>query len=209
MQNSKDNPDIERELRGMKSHEENPLLRKTHVDIYDRGDFEIFPDNPKPDHPIAASLKTLDELLEQDRKREKDGFPRRIRIGKYIKPNKNNKGQIVVVPTTTEPKNYHDDSVTDEEEDTTGGSGEGEEGEVIGEQPVQPQEGEGEGSGAGQGQDSEHDISSEAFDLGKMLTEKFEHRLKNCFVFFEIKRDWRDDINNVIDSIRTKHNRTK
>ena len=79
----------------------------------------------------------------------------------------------MVVPTTTEPKFYHDDSITDEEE-STGGAGEGEEGEVIGEAPMQPEQGEGEGSGAGQGQGGGHDVISNAFDLGKILTEKFQ-----------------------------------
>ena len=100
-------------------------------------------------------------------------FPRRIKIGKFIKPEKGKKEKIVIVPTTTEPKFYHDNSVT-EKEDETGGSGEGEEGEVLGEQQIEPTEGEGEGTGAGQGEGAEHDISADAFDLGEVLTEKFE-----------------------------------
>jgi len=140
--------------------------------LYDKNDFEIFTGIiKKADYRI--SLQTLEDLLYRDRKREEDGFPRRIKIGKFIKPEKNNKEKIVVVPTTTEPKFYHDNSVT-EKEDETGGSGEGEEGDVLGEQQIEPTEGEGEGTGAGQGEGAEHDISSDAFDLGKILTEKFE-----------------------------------
>jgi len=56
----------------------------------------------------------------------------------------------------------------------TGGSGDEGEGEVLGEQKVNPQQGEGEGTGAGEGGEESHDISQEAFDLGKVLTEKFE-----------------------------------
>ncbi|OFY38248.1 MAG: hypothetical protein A2W91_18960 [Bacteroidetes bacterium GWF2_38_335] len=120
-------------------------------------------------------MKTLEELLEQDKLRELDGFPRRIRLGKLVKPSKDNKGKVIVVPSTTEPKFYHDDSVTDEEEgEGTGGAGEGEEGEVIGEQKAQPQPGEGEGQGAGEGDSASHDMSSEAYDLGKIITQKFE-----------------------------------
>jgi len=123
---------------------------------------------------LQTALKTLDELLEQDKLREKDGFPRRIRIGKLVKPSRNKKGKVVVVPSTTEPKFYHDDSITEEGEGGTGGSGEGEEGEVIGEQQAEPEPGEGEGQGAGEGDSSDHDISTEAYDLGKIITEKFE-----------------------------------
>ncbi len=119
----------------------------------------------------TVELQTIDELLERDKQREEDGFPRRIRIGKIVKPRGKNKQEIVIVPTTHEAKFYHDDNPT--QEDETGGSGDGEEGEVIGEQQAQPQQGEGEGQGAGQGQGGGHDITSQAFDLGRVLTEKF------------------------------------
>lgn len=140
--------------------------------LYDYTDFDLFL-RVTGKQNIHASLQTLEDLLARDKKREEDGFPRRIKIGKFIKPDKSNKDQIVVVPSTTEPKFYHDNSTTDES-DQTGGSGEGEEGEVLGEQPIQPTEGEGDATGAGQGDGSDHDISSDAFDLGKVLTEKFE-----------------------------------
>lgn len=123
---------------------------------------------------FTLEMFTLDELIEKDKQREKDGFPRRIRLGKYIKPLQGKKEQIIVVPTTTEPKFYHDNSITEDEEETTGGAGEGEEGDVIGEQQAEPQQGEGEGQGAGQGEGSEHEIGSDAFDLGKVITQKFE-----------------------------------
>lgn len=148
-----------------------PAPFKHETGFYDKSDFDMLPGYFRPDNNPISALKTLEDLLEQDNKREQDGFPRRIRIGKLIKPIKGKQPQIVVVPTTTEPKFYHDDSETDEQE--TGGTGEGEEGEVIGEQQAQPKEGEGEGSGAGQGNESDHDISEDAYDLGKVITEKF------------------------------------
>jgi uncharacterized sporulation protein YeaH/YhbH (DUF444 family) len=127
-----------------------------------------------------SALKTLDELIEKDKQREKDGFPRRIKIGKIVKPLPGNKAKVVVVPTTTEPKFYHDDSITEDDEQTTGGSGEGKEGEVIGKQKIDPHQGEGEGQGAGQGDAAEHEIETEAQELGKILTEKFQlPNLKN------------------------------
>lgn len=142
--------------------------------LYDSNDFEILMGMTPQQRDFATYLKTLEELLEQDKKREEDGFPRRIRLGKIVKPTKDKKAKVVVVPSTTEPKFYHDDSITEDGEDNTGGSGEGEEGEVIGEQQAQPEEGEGEGQGAGEGQGTNHDIASDAFDLGRIITEKFE-----------------------------------
>jgi len=151
-----------------------PVLSDVFPGLYDKDDFEILMQMTVPDMKALSNLKTLDELLEHDKQREADGFPRRIRIGRLIKPSKDDKGKVVIVPTTTEPKFYHDESVKDDEEDATGGSGEGEEGDVIGEQQAQPKKGEGEGQGAGEGEGAEHDISSDAFDLGKVLTEQFQ-----------------------------------
>ncbi len=121
-----------------------------------------------------VNLFTLEELLDRDKQREEDGFPKRIRLGKFIKSLKENKEKIVVVPSTTEPKFYHDESITEDGEENTGGAGEGEEGEVIGEQQAEPEQGEGEGQGAGQGEGADHDITDNAFDLGKVITKKFE-----------------------------------
>ncbi|MFP4418650.1 MAG: DUF444 family protein [Chitinispirillaceae bacterium] len=117
-------------------------------------------------------LSTLDELLERDRQREKDGFPRKIRIGRLIRPGREEKNAIVIVPTTVEEKFIHDAIRDPSQDGQAGGSGDGAEGEVIGEQPVRPQQGE--GTGAGEGGDSSHEMESSAYDLGKILTEKFE-----------------------------------
>jgi len=70
--------------------------------IYEVNDMDLFlaVGITKP----VMRLYTLDELLERDKQREADGFPRRIRLGKYIKPVKGSKEKIIVVPTTTEPK---------------------------------------------------------------------------------------------------------
>lgn len=140
--------------------------------IYSRHDLEVFSRFNIDIQNRTTSLQTLEELLDRDKQREEDGFPRRIRIGKIVKPSPGKKDKLVVVPTTTEPKFHHDNSITEDEEQSTGGAGEGEEGDVLGEQPVQPQEG-GEGQGAGQGESGDHDVSSGAYDLGKVLTEKF------------------------------------
>ncbi|MGD8493046.1 MAG: hypothetical protein PVH44_05535, partial [Desulfobacterales bacterium] len=84
----------------------------------------------------STSLRSIDELLERDKQREKDGFPRKINVGRLIKPSKGGKDKVVVVPSTVEEKFIHDPSLQASEEEPYGGSGDGEEGEVIGEQPI-------------------------------------------------------------------------
>ncbi len=127
-----------------------------------------------------TSVQSLDYLLARDKQREKDGFPRKIRVGKMVKPSQNGDDKIVIVPTTVEEKLLHDkvraaeegEGEGDDSGGGEGGAGEGEEGEVIGEQPVRPDQG-GQG-GAGQGDGGSHDVESNAYDLGKILTEQFE-----------------------------------
>ena len=124
---------------------------------------------------------TLDELLERDRRREEDGFKRKIRIGRIVKPGSGGKDKIIIVPTTVEEKFVHDDIQPDQEQgegEPTGGTGEGEEGDIIGEQPVRPEEGEGEGEGSGEGpgegEGGDHELESNAYELGKVLSQDFQ-----------------------------------
>ncbi len=122
------------------------------------------------------ALKSIDDLLDRDKQREKDGFPRKIRLGRIFRPGKAGKDKIIIVPTVDEEKFYHDTirfKDNSSENEKTGGAGDGEEGEVLGEVPVHQEEGEGD-RGAGQGGGSEHEVSSSAYDLGKILTEKFK-----------------------------------
>lgn len=124
---------------------------------------------------------TLDELLERDRRREEDGFKRKIRIGRIVKPGTGGKDKIIIVPTTVEEKFVHDEIRPAQEPgegQPTGGTGQGEEGDVIGEQPVRPEQGEdaeeGAGEGPGEGQGSEHELESNAYELGKVLSQDFQ-----------------------------------
>ncbi|MCP3899249.1 MAG: DUF444 family protein [Desulfobacteraceae bacterium] len=125
-------------------------------------------------------MVTLDELLQRDQKREDDGFKRKIRIGKIVKPSKGGKEKIIVVPTTVEEKFVHDIPLPEQEGGeggSTGGTGEGEEGEVVGEEPLRPSEEEGEGEGGegpGEGTGGEHELESNAYELGKTLSEDFD-----------------------------------
>ncbi len=140
--------------------------------FYGKGDLAALQDAPPQKGTYTMGIRSLDELLERDRQREKDGFPRKIRIGRMIKPGRGGKESFVIVPTTVEEKFIHDQVRHPEEEDQSGGSGSGEEGEVIGEQPVRPEQ-EGVG-GAGSGAGESREMESNAYDLGKILTEKFE-----------------------------------
>lgn len=124
-----------------------------------------------PHGAYHTHIRSVDELLERDKQREKDGFPRKIRVGRLIKPGREGKDKIVVVPTTVEEKFIHDPRFKESQEDQTGGSGEGDEGEVIGEQPIRD---ESSGEGAGEGGGAAHEIESTAYDLGRILTEQFE-----------------------------------
>jgi hypothetical protein len=120
-----------------------------------------------------TSLRSIDDLLERDKQREEDGFPRKINVGRLIKPGKAGKDKVVVVPSTVEEKFIHDPTIQSAEEESSGGSGDGEEGDVIGEQPVHAPDQDG-GTGPGQGEGAQHEMESNAYDLGRILTEKFQ-----------------------------------
>ncbi|MCK5194950.1 MAG: DUF444 family protein [Desulfobulbaceae bacterium] len=142
--------------------------------IYQYNDFAELQAVTAMQAPYVSRVRSLDELLERDKLREEDGFPRKIRVGRMIKPGKDSTDKVVVVPTTVEEKFLHDNTFQPPSEDeSAGGSGEGDEGEVIGEQPVEEKEGE-EGAGPGQGEGGAHEVESNAYDLGKILTEQFE-----------------------------------
>jgi uncharacterized sporulation protein YeaH/YhbH (DUF444 family) len=142
--------------------------------IYARSDLNRLQDVSPPKATYIHSLSSIDELLERDKQRERDGFPKKIRIGRLIKPGRGEKGKIVLVPTTVEEKFVHDNRTeASDKPDATGGSGEGGEGEVIGQEPIHGTDGSGTG-GAGKGQGGDHDLESSAYDLGRILTERFE-----------------------------------
>ncbi len=131
-------------------------------------------DPPAAEGTYTTRIRSIHELLERDKMREKDGFPRKIRIGKLVKPTPGGKEKFVVIPTTVEEKFYHDRIPSPTGEDgTNGGTGSEEEGDILGEQPVRPEEGAGEGE-AGKGEGESHELESTAYDLGKILTETFQ-----------------------------------
>lgn len=155
------------------------MARPRRRSFYSYSDLEMLHNASPPQLVALTTVQSLDYLLERDKQREQDGFPRKIRVGKMVKPSQDGDDKVVIVPTTVEEKLLHDHVRVGEEGDGggegggEGGAGEGDEGEVIGEQPVRPEKGAGQG-GAGQGDGSGHDIESNAYDLGRILTEQFE-----------------------------------
>jgi len=134
--------------------------------------------------PQYYKLQSLEEMLARDKQRASDGFPRKLRLGKLVRPGPGGRNRIVVVPSATEEKFFHDNRKRPEQpqsgkngdagdgSDQGGGSGKGAEGEVIAEQPIHAPVGNGAG-GAGGGDGSDHDVGSDAYELGRILTEKF------------------------------------
>ncbi len=158
-------------------------LPSLYEDLYMQSDRERFMDLEHwlPMH--SQNLKTLDELLDRDEQREEDGFHRKIRVGRIIRPGSGN-NKVVIVPTTTEEKFYHDTrkQKEDEEKDSSGesneigqttGTADGNEGDIIGEVPVETEEGQ-QGKEGGEGEGANHEVGSSAYELGEVLTKKFQ-----------------------------------
>ena len=166
-----DDPTREQRIEAVRDVEAPPPAQKGLYDWHDTTALQRM--SPGPPSPVAA-LKSLEDLLEKDRQREADGFPRKIRVGRMVKPGQGGQDKVVVVPTTVEEKLIHDPRFRPPGDDGAGGgSGEGEEGEVIGELPVRSSD-SGSGSGPGEGEEAGHEIESSAYDLGRLLTEKFQ-----------------------------------
>jgi hypothetical protein len=108
--------------------------------LYSYHDQQIFEPSPTANLLALSSIQSLDYLLERDKQREKDGFPRKIRVGKMVKPSLDGVDKVVIVPTTVEEKFIHDKIRLDEEggeggdgdpASGDGGTGEGEEGRSL------------------------------------------------------------------------------
>ena len=125
-----------------------------------------------PHHDPVLRLQTLEELLDRDEQRQKDGFPKKVILGKIASPQGK---KAIIVPTVTEEKFYHDNRPkAPGQGGSEGGTGEGEEGEVIGESPLREKDGQGKGAGGQDGGEGHELDDSRAFEIGKALTEKFQ-----------------------------------
>jgi hypothetical protein len=169
-----DTKNSKEELINLESHSDhiNFSIDKTFQGLYDFNDIKHIL-NLEPSDTYTGRIYSLEKLLERDKLREKDGFPRKIKIGRLVKPSKDGDNKIIIVPTATEEKLFHWEGESDKNQGSpTGGSGDESEGEIIGEVPLRPDEGEGEGSGQGKG--GKHGMGAEAYEVGKILTEQFE-----------------------------------
>ncbi len=92
--------------------------RQTIYPFYDLIDLQAIAAMPSTSN---VSMRSIDELLERDRQREKDGFPRKINVGRLIKPGKGGKDKVVIVPTTVEEKFIHDPLVSKPRRKSEGG----------------------------------------------------------------------------------------
>lgn len=124
-------------------------------------------------------LESFEDLLKRDEQREKDGFPKKIKISRIIA----GPGKVIAVPYIEEEKFVHGEfepapdkeggrGEGEKEGESIVGSGEGEVGDVIAERSP---EGEGEGDDSQAGDEpGEHGIEAEAYKIGKELSEKFK-----------------------------------
>lgn len=121
-------------------------------------------------HNPSVWMETLDELLQRDEQRVKDNFHKKITVKRVPVGDK-----IIIVPSTVEEKLVHGDFSPGQLGDGSG-QGEGEEGDVLGEQPLDDDGGDGEGEAdqPGDGSGGDHGIDTEAYELGEKLTEQFE-----------------------------------
>ena len=128
------------------------------------------------DNRPLASLESFEELLKRDEQREKDGFPKKIKIGKVLA----GLGKVIAVPYVKEEKLIHGEfepKVDEEgnvlwEEENIAGHGEGEVGDVIDEGSPEGEDG-GDEPQAGS-EPGEHGIEADAYKIGKELSEKFQ-----------------------------------
>lgn len=121
-----------------------------------------------------SSAGAFEDLLKRDEQREKDGFEKKIKIKKIL----TGRGKIIIVPYVEEEKLIHGEfEPTGEHGQDLAGHGKGEVGDVIDRVPLQgcceedEDSGDDSDSGAGEGE-GEHGIETEAYQLGKELSEK-------------------------------------
>ncbi len=114
-------------------------------------------------------METLEELLERDKQRLKDGFKRKIKIQSMPVSEKN----VINIPVVHESKLKHGD-FEPAEEGGVGGTGDGEEGEVIHEEEVGQ---EGMPMKPGDEPSDDHALDSDVIEIVENLLK--EHQLPN------------------------------
>lgn len=117
-------------------------------------------------NPITR-LETLEDLLKRDTQREKDGFHKKIKVGKIPSTS----GGIIFVPTVEEEKFYHGEFEPNSDSEGKSGQGEGEEGDIIDEQPIDESD---DGSQPGGDNPGEHGVEADVYTFGAELAKELE-----------------------------------
>ena len=65
---------------------EKPYVPTQTPSIYSYFDLMMLQAMPQAKGNYTSHIRTIDELLAKDKQREKDGFPRKINVGRLIKP---------------------------------------------------------------------------------------------------------------------------
>lgn len=128
-------------------------------------------------NPVLA-IESFEDLLKRDEQREKDGFQKKIKIGKIMASG----GKVIMVPNVSEEKLVHGQfEPNGEHDDDQAGHGEGETDDVIRRRSIWGEDDdEGDGDEEGEPNDQagrdegEHGIEAEAYNYGKELSEKFQ-----------------------------------
>jgi len=162
---------IQKELSFYGNHEDTKSFDNIKTSPYQSSDYESFYGIPSSLSDPIVSMNTIEDLLERDKQREKDGFPKKIKIGSVARTKKG-KRKVVVIPTTTEDKFVHDPTLGVDFGGTgSGGAGKGKKGDCVGKVPIyEPGDDDG-GAGKGKG---EHDIEEKAYEIGEMLSKRFK-----------------------------------
>ena len=111
--------DQRHEISRMQTDAEDPVS-DSFCNVYAYNDLCELQNMSSPQSTYINRLRSIDELLDRDKQREKDGFPRKIQVGRLVKPGKGDKEKIVVVPTTVEEKFLHDKRLKASEDGPSG-----------------------------------------------------------------------------------------
>ena len=121
------------------------------------------------------SYKSIEELAEIDKQREKDGFPKKIKIRRVVWKASDGKKKVAFLPSVTEDQFVHDNEIRFPDEGSpTSGSGKGDVGDVIAEAPAEPESEEGDGRGGDGEREGEYEIDNRSYELGKFLAERLK-----------------------------------
>lgn len=121
--------------------------------------------------------ETFDELLKRDEQRISDGFKKKIRLRRTLV----GRGKVITVPYVEEEKLLHGDfEPAGEHGEDEAGRGEGEIGDIIARSRINSDGDENgsddgdEDSSGGEDGEGEHGMESDAYQLGKELSEKLQ-----------------------------------